>query len=607
MPLRPQDADSSTRGRVEPESPINALRGGGEQGKPAGHPDLNEVREEQKVLNNNALLKQYLFHDTLNNVVLNENKETASYHVVPGAEDGANWQKGAESLIQLDHDKGNTNHTSPTHGMTSLDNTPTSSSNGMTSPIRDGEDDDSKQAARFQSLVIQDDDMLTKSEEDGNGTVSTEASDSDDIAEGDEYQQAAIQSMMKQEDDMIQNEEPADDEELSGGTPPPGKATFGTSNKVAPNDVNGKSYSKPSTKSNEAFVINITEDHQGEDGKSFYTSGVALNNNPNETNTFTASNNKPALDLFKGSVNSSLRNDETKNQSTAGIRPGTPPDSFSKERHGSDENEDQTKGRMQTSGDSLLKNNKTINQIKVNTSQSAILNYDNLSNQEKTMQQSKSKENAPTSSVSISSNSSNDMEQVVNMASTPKASSSQGKLIPGEIQAEKKPFSSNMRPRLTLTEMITPGVKINPVENSPSIPQTHYTPGPLEQTVTALVSHLPTSAASGSQKAEQSMLTSGTKPHNGQSTESNTAIQSPVANSLDASSHDSDLHHVNSPALITLPNSSSRPIKLVFHVQDMKSKGVSPNTQISGSQGSDDNQSASVLNVAADMVNNEGK
>ena len=64
---------------------------------------------------------------------------------------------------------------------------------------------------------------------------------------------------------------------------------------------------------------------------------------------------------------------------------------------------------------------------------------------------------------------------------------------------------------------------------------------------------------------------------------------------------------VNSPALITLPNSSSRPIKLVFHVQDMKSKGVSPNTQISGSQGSDDNQSASVLNVAADMVNNEGK
>ncbi|PFX29741.1 Pathogenesis-related leaf protein 4 [Stylophora pistillata] len=607
VPLRPQDADSTTRGLVEPELPINTARGGGEQGKPrAGHPDLNEVREEHKVLNNNALLKQYLFNDTLNNVVLNENKETASYHVVSGAEDSANWQKGAESLIQLGNDRVKTNQTSPNHGLTSPDRGMTSSTNSMMSPVGDGEEDDSKQAARFQSLVIQDDDMLTKDEGDANGTVSTEASDSDDIAEGDDYQQAAIQSMMKQEDDMIQNEEPADDDELSGGSPPPSKATSEASNNAAPGNSNHKSSSKPIAKSNEAFVINITEVHRGEEGKSFYTSGVALNNNPNETNSSTASNDIPVFELSEGKANSSLHDAEINNQSTTSIQPGTTPDSLSKESHGTEENEDRTKGGMQISEDSLLKNDKAMNKMVANTPQSAILCSDSLSNQEKITQQPKSKESAPTDLVTSSSNSSNDMEQVASVAPSPKVSSSQGKIVPGEIQSEKIPFSSKMQPQLTLTEMITPGAKMNPNRNSPSISQVQNTPGPLQQTGTALGSHHPTSSALGSQKTEQSVLISGIEPHNGQSTESNAVIQLPIANGLDASSHDSDLHLVTSPALITLPNSSSRPIKLVFHFPDMKSKGESSNTPLSGSQGGDDNQSTSMLNAAADMMKNDG-
>ncbi|XP_022783752.1 uncharacterized protein LOC111324460 isoform X2 [Stylophora pistillata] len=606
VPLRPQDADSTTRGLVEPELPINTARGGGEQGKPrAGHPDLNEVREEHKVLNNNALLKQYLFNDTLNNVVLNENKETASYHVVSGAEDSANWQKGAESLIQLGNDRVKTNQTSPNHGLTSPDRGMTSSTNSMMSPVGDGEEDDSKQAARFQSLVIQDDDMLTKDEGDANGTVSTEASDSDDIAEGDDYQQAAIQSMMKQEDDMIQNEEPADDDELSGGSPPPSKATSEASNNAAPGNSNHKSSSKPIAKSNEAFVINITEVHRGEEGKSFYTSGVALNNNPNETNSSTASNDIPVFELSEGKANSSLHDAEINNQSTTSIQPGTTPDSLSKESHGTEENEDRTKGGMQISEDSLLKNDKAMNKMVANTPQSAILCSDSLSNQEKITQQPKSKESAPTDLVTSSSNSSNDMEQVASVAPSPKVSSSQGKIVPGEIQSEKIPFSSKMQPQLTLTEMITPGAKMNPNRNSPSISQVQNTPGPLQQTGTALGSHHPTSSALGSQKTEQSVLISGIEPHNGQSTESNAVIQLPIANGLDASSHDSDLHLVTSPALITLPNSSSRPIKLVFHFPDMKSKGESSNTPLSGSQGGDDNQSTSMLNAAADMMKND--
>ena len=205
VPLKARDEDSSARTHVEPLAPVALSTGKtrSEHSKPNSFPDLNEVREEQRVLNNNALLKQYLYNDSLNNVVLDENKETASYHVVSGAEENANWQKGAETLIQLGRDKVNTNQTSRNNAVSSY-------------PVEEEDEEDRKDATRFQSQVIQDDDMLTKDEVDDHATLPSEANDGEELGEGDEREQAAnIQSLMKQEDDMIQNQEEEEDEEES--------------------------------------------------------------------------------------------------------------------------------------------------------------------------------------------------------------------------------------------------------------------------------------------------------------------------------------------------------------------------------------------------------
>lgn len=583
---------------MEPEAPINMGRIRSEQSKPTGYPDLNEVREEQRVLNNNALLKQYLNNDSLNNVVLNENKETASYHVVSRAEDGANWQKGAETLIQLGKNKVNASQTSPNH-------------DGMTSPVGDGGEDDSKQAARFQSLVIQNDDMLTKDEGVDNGTISSEASDSDDMAEGEEYQQAAIQSLMKQEDDMIQNQEPEDDEESSGDNSTAGEATSGTStetNTVVSNNDMSNSSSKPSAKSNESSVMSKTENHQQEKPTSFYTSGVALNNNPNETNASNTSHDKPSFGVSQDKANSSLRGNEMKNQSSIIIQPETPIGSFSQGSLGIEKNENKGTGVMEPSRDSLLQNDKTTDQMAANVLQSVMLNHHNTPNQETTKQQSQSKGRAPASSVlNTGSNSSSDEGRIVNMASNPKASSSQGEMMPVQKQSGGMPILSNTQPQLTLRNMTTPGATTNPNGKRPYVSQVQTAQGQLQQTGPALVNQRPTSAASGSLKNENLMFISNTKPQTDQSTASNATIQSPTVNGLKASPPNSDLHHVTSPALITLPNASSRPIKLVFHVQDIKSQGMSPNTPVAGSKGADDYQSASVLNDSGDKMNNEGK
>ena len=156
--------------------------------KPANGSDLNEVQEEQRVLNNNALLKQYLDHDSLSNIVLNENKETASYQVVSGVGDNATWQKAAESLIALGKSNTSTEKAGPDNG-------------GDLLPL--SEEEAGKQAAALQNAVKQQDEN-----EDPDKTVAPpDGNSSDDFDEADVNQQAAeIQSMMKQEDEMIQRQ-----------------------------------------------------------------------------------------------------------------------------------------------------------------------------------------------------------------------------------------------------------------------------------------------------------------------------------------------------------------------------------------------------------------
>ena len=269
-----REGTSSTREFVEPgKSKSSGTKRNGFRGpnKRVGAADLNEVQEEEKVLNNNAILKQYLFQDSLNKIVLNENKETASYRVVPGAKDDANWQKGAESLIRLDKSK------------------PKSSSekqnDDMATAPADAEDD-RKDAAKFQSLVIQDDDMLTKDEEDYNGTLSSQGNNGDEFGGDENNQAAAIQSMMKQEDDMIQNQDGEGEEEYSGD-----------SSKL-------KGFQTNSTSSS----------NLGGNSTTYYASGVALNKNRNETASNKLSENLHSEPVGETS-NSSVVENEMKNQS----------------------------------------------------------------------------------------------------------------------------------------------------------------------------------------------------------------------------------------------------------------------------------------------------
>lgn len=702
VPLRPQDEDSFTRANVAPITPMVISTGQvrSEQSKPINYPDLNEVGEEQRVLNNNALLKQYLYNDNLNKVVLNENKETASYHVVPGAEENANWQKGAESLVQLEKNKANSSQTSPNNGITSY-------------PVGEREEEDGKQAARFQSLVIQDDDMLTKDEGDAdNATLSSEANDGDEIGEGEENQQAAtIQSLMKQEDDMIQNLEAEEEDESSGGSSKVEETPSET-----PNDTN-------------TVNSNNTAYQQREKPSSYYASGVALNNNPNETNVSISSNDKPSVGspedsnsssslpshgmINQSSINSQQRTPsgsssqgsltieqnedkgtgvmepssqasgimepsrqatgimepssqatgimEPSSQATATMEPSSQgtgimePSNLNNKQNednaigamepssqatgimepssqatgimkpsslNNKQNEDKAAGAMepanlniehnevkgngvmQPSSTSSSQHDKSGNQMAANVSQSIILNHDDkMANHATAIQQPESTGGAVTGSTNTGSNVGNDGGKVVTLASSPTVLSSQG-----QKQIGGMPMVSNSQSRLTLTDMIVPGRMTNSKGKSQDVSQLESASAQPQQSGSPSVNQHPISTASSSLKNEDSTLILNTLPPSGQATGTNAAIQSPVGNAIKASASVSDVHHVNSPAVITLPSASSRPIKLVFHVQDMKSKGMPSNdAPVSGSQVADGYQTTSVFNDVANNMNSEGK
>lgn len=702
VPLRRQDEDSFTRANVAPITPMVISTGQvrSEQSKPINYPDLNEVGEEQRVLNNNALLKQYLYNDNLNKVVLNENKETASYHVVPGAEENANWQKGAESLVQLEKNKANSSQTSPNNGITSY-------------PVGEREEEDGKQAARFQSLVIQDDDMLTKDEGDAdNATLSSEANDGDEIGEGEENQQAAtIQSLMKQEDDMIQNLEAEEEDESSGGSSKVEETPSET-----PNDTN-------------TVNSNNTAYQQREKPSSYYASGVALNNNPNETNVSISSNDKPSIGspedsnsssslpshgmINQSSINSQQRTPsgsssqgsltieqnedkgtgvmepssqatgimepsrqatgimepssqatgimEPSSQATATMEPSSQgtgimePSNLNNKQNednaigamepssqatgimepssqatgimkpsslNNKQNEDKATGAkepanlniehnevkgngvMQPSSTSSSQHDKSGNQMAANVSQSIILNHDDkMANHATAIQQPESTGGAVTGSTNTGSNVGNDGGKVVTLASSPTVLSSQG-----QKQIGGMPMVSNSQSRLTLTDMIVPGKMTNSKGKSQDVSQLESASAQPQQSGSPSVNQHPISTASSSLKNEDSTLILNTLPPSGQATGTNAAIQSPVGNAIKASASVSDVHHVNSPAVITLPSASSRPIKLVFHVQDMKSKGMPSNdAPVSGSQVADGYQTTSVFNDVANNMNSEGK
>ncbi|XP_078381494.1 uncharacterized protein LOC144664253 isoform X2 [Oculina patagonica] len=721
VPLKAQDEDSSSRTHVEPLAPV-VLRTGStrsKQSKPTDSPDLNEVREEQRVLNNNALLKQYLYHDSLNNVVLNENKETASYHVVSGAEDNANWQKGSESLIQLGRNKVNTTQTSP---------------NRVTSyPVGEGEEEGSKEASRFQSQVIQDDDMLTKDEVDDNTTPSTEANDGDELGEGDEREQAAkIQSLMKQEDDMIQNQEAEEDEESSGGNNTAEGATSGTSNVDTNTVVATTSSSNTFAKTNESVVSSTnTAKQQKQKSASFYASGIALNNNPNDTNESAASNDKPSIGSSGNTSSSSHPGHLMMNQSSMNIHQDTPSGSPS---NGS--LKIKQKGDNATDAIELSNNSSSQNEaIATNGTQSIMLHHTKMATQVTTIQQSDATGGAvaPGSTNTVSNVGRNGMRGV-NQASSPTILSSQGGMKPSQQHIGMKPIMSNSQSRPTLTDLIVPGASIKPKGKSPDVshlettneqPQQSGSPTVNQHTISGEsldvshlevtnkqskqsgsptvnqhpisgespdvshlqatheqsqqsgsptinkhpisgespnVSHLevtneqpqqfasptvnqhpisgesqdlshlqatheqpkqfglptvnqhpisgesldvshqqatnkqpqqsgsptvnqhPISAASGSLKNETLTLVSNRLSPGAQATGTNAAVQSPIASPIKVSDSVSDVHHVSSPAMITLPSASNRPIKLVFHVQDMKSNGMSPNAPVSGSE-----------------------
>lgn len=575
VPLRAQDEDSSARTHVEPLAPISlsTAKTRSEQSKPTGFPDLNEVREEQRVLNNNALLKQYLYNDSLNNVVLDENKETASYHVVSGAEENANWQKGAESLIQLGRDKVNTNQTSPNNTVASY-------------PVGEEEEEDRKEATRFQSQVIQDDDMLTKDEVDDHATLPSEANDGEELGEGEEKEQAAnIQSLMKQEDDMIRNQEAEEDEESSGsnnmaeGAPSP--TLNGLSTALPNNDIT-KSSSQLFANSNQSLTTTTnTGKQQQEKPNSFYASGIALSNNPNDTRKSVAVNGS-SEDISS----SLLPGNGMINQSSLNIHQGI-----------DEQKGDKTTGVMEKSTNSPSQNVKTTN-----VSQSIMLNHNKITNQATTLQQSDSVTTDLTNTSFI------DGMKGENLNSSPTALSSQDGTKSSQQQIDRTPMMSNSQSRLTLTDMIVPGASITPKGKNPHVSNLEATNvQPLQSGSQTLNQH-PINATSESLKHEDSTLISNSVSPNGQAIGTNAAIQSPIGNTITASdSVTADVHHVSSPALITLPSVSSRPIKLVFHVSDMKSKGISSNAPVPGSEAAASYQSTPVLtDDMAIKMNDEG-
>ena len=537
LPLKARDEDSSARTHVEPLAPVALSKGKtrSEQSKPNSFPDLNEVREEQRVLNNNALLKQYLYNDSLNNVVLDENKETASYHVVSGAEENANWQKGAETLIQLGRDKVNTNQTSRNNAVSSY-------------PVGEEDEEDRKDAARFQSQVIQDDDMLTKDEVDDHATLPSGANDGEELGEGDEREQAAnIQSLMKQEDDMIQNQEEEEDEESSGSNmseDPPSATSNGSSTGLS-NDITKNS---SQLFANSSQSLNSTTNYgkqQREKPNSFYATGIALSNNPNETSKLitinVSSEDKPS---------SSLPGDGMLNQSSLNVHQGI-----------NEQKEYKPTGVMDKSTNSPSQNEQTAYQT---------ITIQRLD-----------------STGSVSNTSLNEGMQDKNPYSSPAALSSQNGTNPSQQQIDRTPMMSNSQSRLTLAGMIVPGAPVTADLKNPHASQLEAANVQPQQFESQTLNQLPRNATSGSLKHEDSTL------------ENTTVTASAFATA--------DVHHVSSPALITLPSASSRPIKLVFHVSDMKSKGMSSNAPVPGSEAAAGYQSTPALtNDMTTKMNDEG-
>ena len=610
VPLKALDEDSSARTHVESLAPVvlSTGRTRSEQSKPSDSSDLNEVREEQRVLNNNALLKQYLYNDSLNNVVLDENKETASYHVVPGAEENANWQKASESLIQLGKNKVNTSQTSPNNRV-------------MSYPVEEGEEDDSKEATRFQSQVIQDDDMLTKDEGDDNGAPSTGENDGDELGEGEEREQAAkIQSLMKQEDDMLQNQEAEEDEESSGSKnaadgASSGKSNVDTNTVVSNNDMTNSS-SNPFAKSNESLLNSINTAKQQQQQQqhyqkpaAFYASGIALNNNPNFMNESTASNDEPSLGSFGNISSSSFPGHLMTNQSSLNIHQETSSGSSSNGSLKIEQKGDKATAIVEPSNNSSTQNDKVIT---TKGTQSIMLNHNKMANQgtnQATIQQLGLTAGtvAPGSTNTISSAGRNGMGSV-NLSSSPTVLSSQAGMKPSQQHIGIMPIMSNSQSRLTLSDMIVPGASMKPKEKSPDVSHLEATRKQPQQSGSPTVNQHPISAASGSLKNENSTLVSNRLSPGSQATGTNAAVQSPILNPIKASDSVSDVHHVSSPALITLPSASNRPIKLVFHVQDMKSNGMSSNAPVSGSETVTGYQSTPVLNDdLANKMNDEGK
>ena len=258
-----KEEPSSLRAVVAPDGSIANIAGKLQYrlSKSFKDPDLNEMQDRQKALSIKPLLKQYLYHDSLNNIVLDENKDTASYHVVPGTEDKANWQKGAESLVQLGSGKSRNEN------------------NANVGTIPNEDEDVRKQASRFQSMVIQDDELLAKDAEGENKEpVSSEGNSGTERGETYEQKQAdAIQSVISQEDDLIQH---GNDDAFSEST--------GNNSSVSPKVFQRKPIS-------------------------YFASGIALNNNP-IASLFPGMDSKPVPDSSSVTYNIMLNGDTTEKE-----------------------------------------------------------------------------------------------------------------------------------------------------------------------------------------------------------------------------------------------------------------------------------------------------
>lgn len=488
-----REETSSTREFVEPgKSKSSGAKGNGfrELNKRVGAPDLNEVQEEEKVLNNNAILKQYLFQDSLNKIVLNENKETASYHVVPGAKDDASWQKGAESLIRLDKSKPKSSNEKQNDDMATV-------------PAE--AEDDRREAAKFQSLVIQDDDMLTKDEEDYNGTLTSQGNNGDEFGADENNQAAAIQSVMKQEDDMLQHQDDEGDEEYSGN----------------------------SSMVNRFQTNSTSSSNLGGNSTTYYASGVALNKNRNKTASNKLSENLHSEPVGEKS-NSSVAEHEMNNQSI---------------------NDSSTNSILNSGGDkskpgdldnaastTLLQNDKLVDQQVFNKSK-AIEKEENRHNGDIGATNGGDIVEAGSSSAPPTPQNGVHIESKPGISGMTSQQKSQSLTqLNGEVKTEKTEYQQG---------------KIYPISQAKAI---YVQPQQTVKTASSISDKESTDMPNSSLQSNQTTVKTTTVP------------LTKAISFTDRGSSLTDVHHVMSPALIKVPSSNSRPIKLVFHVKDMNSK-----------------------------------